>query len=329
VTTLVDRLVAPAPAERLATLRILVGGYATAWATLRLPEHLDYLSQPVRHWHPSGVWTLLDTPPPDAAIVALALAAPLLGLLFTAGWRFAVTGPAFALTLLGLATLDSSWGQVFHTENLMVLHVGILALAPGAADALALGRSRAGADPDPAPGPAGRYGWPVRLCALVVVITYMTAGVAKLRYSGLSWADGTALRHLVAYDNLRKQLLGDRYSPVGTWLVTHGWTFRPLALATLAVELGAGVALLGRWWRTGWVVAAWLFHVGVLVLMAIVFAYPLTGVAFAPFFPLERLGAAVRPARQKSSTKARSAGVGGSSAQRASNSTAKTRRPMR
>jgi hypothetical protein len=237
------------------------------------------------------VWALLDAPPPDAAVVGLALGAPLLGLLFAAGWRFAVIGPAFALTLLGLATIDSSWGQIFHTENLMVLHVGILALAPGAADALAVGRSRA------VPAPAGRYGWPVRLCAVVVVLTYTTAGVAKLRYSGLAWADGDALRHLVAYDNLRKQLLGDRYSPVGTWLVTHGWTFRPLALATLAVELGAGVALLGRWWRTGWVIAAWLFHLGVLALMAIVFAYPLTGVAFAPFFPLERLPARLRLAR--------------------------------
>jgi hypothetical protein len=293
VTTVVDRLVAPAPAERLAALRILVGAYATAWAVLRLPEHLDHLSQPVPHWHPSGVWALLDAPPPDVVVVALALAAPLLGLLFTAGWRYAVTGPAFALTLLGLATLDSSWGQIFHTENLMVLHVGILALAPGAADALAVGRSPAGAPP------SSRYGWPVRLCAAVVVVTYVTAGVAKLRYTGISWADGTALRHLVAYDNLRKHLLGDRYSPVGTWLVTHGWTFRPLALATLAVELGAGVALLGRWWRTGWVIAAWLFHLGVLALMAIVFAYPLSGVAFAPFFPLEHLPARLRRARAR------------------------------
>jgi hypothetical protein len=193
------------------------------------------------------------------------------------------------LTLLRLATLDSSWGQIFHTENLMVLHVGILALAPRAADAVAVGR------PHPArTEPAGWYGWPVRLCAVVVVITYVTAGLAKLRYSGLAWADGSGLRNLVAYDNLRKQLLGDRYSPLGTWLVTHGWTFRPQAIATLAVELGAPVALLGNRWRTAWVGAAWTFHLGVLALMAILFAYPLSGVAFAPFFRLERLAAKVR-----------------------------------
>jgi hypothetical protein len=64
---------------------------------------------------------------------------------------------------------------------------------------------------------------------------------------------------------------------------------------TVTVELGAWVALLGGRWRTAWVVAAWLFHVGVLALMAILFAYQLSGVAFAPFFRLERLAARVGP----------------------------------
>lgn len=288
----VERFLAPAPPERLATLRILVGAFATAWATVRLPEHLAQAGRPAHHWHPSGIWSLLDAPPPDLVVDGLALALPVLGLLFVVGWRFGAVGPTFALGLLAVATLDSSWGQIFHTENLMVLHVAILALAPGAADVLAVGRRRMS-------GPSGRYGWPVRLCGVVVVITYMTAGVAKLRYSGLGWASGRALRNLVAYDNLRKQLLGDRYSPVGTWLVGHGWAFRPLAVATLAVELGAWVVLLGRGWRTAWVAAAWAFHVGVLALMAIVFAYPLSGVAFAPFFRLERLAAAAERRRPR------------------------------
>ena len=186
--------------------------------------------------------------------------------------------------MLLLATLDSSWGQIFHTENLMVLHVGIVALAPGAADALALGRRSPASRP-----PDDGYGWPVRLCAVVVVITYVVAGLAKLRYSGLGWADGAALRHLVAYDNLRKKLLGDSYSPVGTWLVGYGWVFPALAAATLTVELGAWTAFLGQRWRTAWVAAAWMFHVGVLALMAILFPYQLSGIAFAPFFRLERL----------------------------------------
>jgi hypothetical protein len=284
VTSALDRLVAPAPAERLAMLRILVGIYAVGWSLARLSEHLAYTAQPAHRWQPPGVWALSDTPPPDLVVAGLAVGTPMLGLLFVAGWRFLAVGPSFAVALLMLATLDSSWGQIFHTENLMVLHVGIIALAPGAADALALSRRRRVA------GEAdGSYGWPVRLCAGVVVIAYLMAGLAKLRYSGLGWADGSALRNLVAYDNVRKELLGDTYSPVGTWLVGYGWVFPPLAVATLGVELGAWTALLGERWRTAWVVAAWTFHLGVLVLMAILFAYQLSGIAFAPFFRLERM----------------------------------------
>jgi hypothetical protein len=78
-------------------------------------------------------------------------------------------------------------------------------------------------------------------------------------------------------------------------LVPHAWFFTPLAFFTLAVELGAPLALHRRIARA-WVCAAWLFHAGILALMAIVFPYPLAGVAFAPFFPLERIRLR-RPAR--------------------------------
>jgi hypothetical protein len=298
-------LLTPAPARRLAMLRILVGTFAAGWALVRLPAHLGHVDQSPDRWRPVGVLAPLDAPLAGILVVALAVGAPLLGAAFAAGWRYRLIGPATAGAMLVLATLDSSWGQVFHTENLMVLHLAILAAAPAAADAL-VARGPTASDPRPSTGPgagegaepAERYGWPVRLCALVVVLTYTIAGLAKLRIGGLAWLDGDTLRHLVAHDNLRKALLGDPHSPIGTRLVAHHWAFPPLAIATLAVELGAGVALLGGRLRTAWVVAAWLFHVGVLALMAVVFAYPLSGVAFAAFFPLERLRLARPPARR-------------------------------
>jgi hypothetical protein len=288
---LAARFLAPAPPERLAVLRILVGAYAVGWSLVRLPAHLGHVDQPGSRWQPIGVLAPFSDPLPDAAIIALAIGTPLLGVLYVAGWRFAASGPAFAIALLVLATLDSSWGQIFHTENLMVLHVGIVALVPAAAHALALGRTPGGRPP---PGTShGRYGWPVRLAAVVVVIAYMIAGLAKVRVEGPGWAGGDVLRNLVAYDNLRKELLGDVYSPLGTHLVGLPWLFPPLAATTVAIELGAWVALLGGRWRTIWVLAAWVFHVGVLALMAILFPYQLSGVAFAPFFRLERLASVV------------------------------------
>jgi hypothetical protein len=283
----VEWLIAPAPAARLAMLRILVGVYATAWTVVRLPAHLAHTDQVVARWQPVGVLAPLESPPADPAVLLLAGAAPLLGVLFVAGWRYRAIGPLFAVAVLLLATLDSSWGQVFHTEHLLVLHLLILAVAP-AADVLATGRRRA--TPDPAAD--GRYGWPVRLAAVVVVLTYVITGIAKLRIGGLDWLDGDALRNWVAHDNLRKAVLGDSYSPIGRHLVRHAWPFPPIAVLTVIVELGAWVALLGGRLRTAWVVAAWLFHVGVLALMAILFPYQLTGVAFAAFFRLERLPSA-------------------------------------
>lgn len=285
-------LLAPAPAARLAALRIAVGAYAALWALVRLPAHLDHADQPAGRWQPVGVLAPLDSPPPDAAVVALSLLAPVLAALLAAGWAYRVVAPTGAGAVLVLATLDSSWGQVFHTENLMVLHLVVLALAPTAADALVLRRPH-----DPPDDP--RYGWPVRLAALVVVLTYLITGLAKLRIAGAGWIDGETLRHLVAYDNVRKGVLGDSYSPLGTTLVAHAWVFGPLAALALAVELASWTALLGGRWRTAWVAAAWSFHLGVLALMAIVFAYPLSGVAFAPFFRLEALVERTRDRRRR------------------------------
>lgn len=277
----------PANATRLAVFRILVGAYATGWSLLRFPEHLGQIDRPGNRWHPVGVLSWLDGAPADAVIVAVAIAAPLLSLAFMVGWRFRAVGPVTAVVLLVVMTLDSSWGQVFHTENLVVLHAAVLAASP-AADALVPGRARR-AERIVRRRTADDYGWALSLAAAIVAITYVLAGIAKLRIAGWSWLDGDVLRHLVAHDNLRKAVLGDTHSPIGTALVAHRWVFTPMAIASVLVELAAPLALLGGRLRTAWVTAAWTFHVGVLVLMAVLFAYPLVGVAFAPFFALERL----------------------------------------
>lgn len=110
----------------------------------------------------------------------------------------------------------------------------------------------------------------------------------KLRNGGWDWVDGGVLRNQIAYDNLRKELLGSQHSPIGGWLVRYAWVFPPFAWATMAIELGAPIALLGGRWRTVWVVGAWLFHVGIVILMAISFPYQVSGIAYACFFRPER-----------------------------------------
>ena len=89
-------------------------------------------------------------------------------------------------------------------------------------------------------------------------------------------------------DALRKIELGSTHSPLGPWLLGHTWLFAPLSAISLATELLAPLALLGVRVAAVWCVCAWSFHAGVLALMAIAFPYPLSGCAFAAFFPLER-----------------------------------------
>ena len=272
---------APAPPERLATLRIALGGYAVVYLLARFVHMIRASRGSAHSFEPVGPVTLLAHPLPPLLSDLVLVVTLLCGIAFVVGWRFRVFGPLFAAGLLWALSYRNSWGMIFHTENLVVLHVGILALAPSHA---ALARD---APPVPAAS-AARYGWPIRLMAAVTVLTYVIAGTAKLRNSGIEWVTADILRNYVAYDNLRKAELGDLYSPVGALLVRYGWLFPPLAAASLIVELGAPLALVRRRWAAVWAGCAWSFHVGVLAVMAIFFPYQVLGMAYLPFFRVER-----------------------------------------
>ncbi|MBT8165687.1 MAG: HTTM domain-containing protein, partial [Acidimicrobiia bacterium] len=247
-----------APARRLAVVRILVGLYATVFVAIRTFHWLDVARLPVRRFDPVGVLGGLGGPLSPSTVAGLSGMALLTAVAFTLGWRFRWVAPVFASLLLVLTTHGNSWGQILHTENLLVLHVIILAFSP-ADVAFAVGRRQPSDDT-----PRHDYGWALRIMTLVVVIAYVIAGLAKLRNGGFDWLTGDVLRNQVAHDNLRKILLGDIYSPVGAWLVQFAWLFPPMAIASVLVELGAPVALLGDRWKKAWAGAAWAFHVGVL-----------------------------------------------------------------
>jgi len=272
-----------APARRLAVVRILVGSYAAVFIAIRSFHWLDVARLPERRFDPVGVLGALTRPLPPTMVGLLAAVALALAVAFLLGWRFRIVAPLFTLVLLVLTTHGNSWGQILHTENLLVLHVIILAFSPADA-AYAVGRREPVDEVS-----RHEYGWALRIMTLVVVVAYLIAGLAKLRNGGFDWLTGDVLRNQVAHDNLRKIVLGDVHSPVGAWLVQFGWLFPPMAIASVLVELGAPVVLLGGRWRTAWAGAAWAFHVGVLALMAILFPYPISGIAFVSMLPVEKL----------------------------------------
>jgi len=281
----------PAPAERLATLRIITGLFATGYLLVRLPHWADFSRMQASQFRPIGVASILDVALAPSLTWPIAIAAVLAGVAFVAGYRFRWTGPLFAVLLLWVTTYRSSWGMIFHTENLLVLHVIALAGAP-AADALSIDAPPIGArngEPEPS---HGRYGWPIKLMSAVTVASYLMAGIAKLRLTGLEWATSDFLQHYVAYDALRKAELGSIVSPIGTWLLEVEWLWKPVATASLLVELAAPLALLHRRIGVIWCGCALLFHLGVLAIMTIMFPYVLFGFGYASFFRCERLSAA-------------------------------------
>jgi hypothetical protein len=291
-----------APATRIGFLRVLVGTFVLAYLAARIGHLIGYAGFDPGHFRPVGVVAVLDRPLLPWVVRGLGIATLVMAVPFLLGWRFHVTGPVFAALLLWTITYRNSWGMIWHTENLMVIQVIILALAPSA-DAWSLDARRRGAPAEP----DRRYGWPLRLMCAVVVIAYVIAGLAKLRNAGGGWMFGDELRNYVATDNLRKILLGDWYSPLAAPLLHVEWLFQFLAFATVALEVGAPVALLGRRWALGWVIAAMSFHWGVLALMMIGFPYQMCGVGFACFFRVERLGEWLRRRLGRSSPAPQSA----------------------
>jgi len=274
---------APAPAERLALLRIACGAFAVVYLAVHAGGFTSVARFDPLQFEPVGPLAPMTSPLHPYAVYALHAMTLLCGVAFTLGAAFRVTGPVFALLLLFLTSYRSSWGMIFHTDNLLTMHVLVLGVSP-AGDALARGKSRT----LPAP-PDGRYGWPIRVLCAVTTLTYLLAGIAKLRTSGYDWVSGDVLRTQIAYDNLRKIELGSIHSPLGAWLVSVAWIFPPLAAVSLVLELGAPIALIGSRLAVYWVALAWSFHLGVLATMAIAFPYPLSTVAYLPFFPVERI----------------------------------------
>lgn len=268
---------APAPAERLAAVRILVGLFGFGWVTARLVE-LHRVASLAHGFEPVGPVRLVGEPLPPGVVLAIGVATSLLMLLFVLGVAYRVVAPLAALALAFTIGYRNSWGMPFHTENLLVLHVIALAIAP-AADVWAIGKPRTS---------ALGYGWALKLLLALTASTYVLAGVAKLRLSGLDWIDGETLRNHIAIDNLRKAMFGDPTAPFATTLLEHPGILAGFSVMSIALELGAPAMLVGgrvgRWWAAG----LWGFHVGVVLLMNIWFPYPLFGFAFLPLFPVER-----------------------------------------
>lgn len=276
ITRLLDRYFAPVPYLRFITVRALVSIFIACYCIGRFRVLTDFSRFAPERFTPVGPVALFQTPVPHSVNVITVVATIVLAVTFGIGRFTKITGLSLALLVLWVTSYRNSWGMLFHTENLLALHVTVLAAA-------SLFVEREVEDHDSVSG------WPLRLMSAITVATYLLAGIAKLRNSGMAWLDGEILRNYIAFDCLRKAELASEYSRLGALMVQQTALFHPLAWATMALELGAPLALTHRYVRWTWIATAWGFHMGVQLIMWIGFPYPLSLIAYASLLPVERL----------------------------------------
>ena len=277
---------APAPPERLALLRILVGLWSLHYIGRRASMFERIARTDASLCRPVGPAAVLRKPVSPRGFRVLLRASQLANLAFVFGWRHRATGPLYGTSLLWLLSYRNSWSMVFHNDNALVLHALVLGVSP-AADALSVdslaAKHRGGA-------PHARYVWPIKLINTITIATYFLAGVAKLKGPlGRRWATGESLRSQVAADGLRKELLGEHAAPLALRLYDQLAVYRLLALGSLVIEMGAPAALVDRRLARLWALGAFGMHWGIFPIMKIRFRYQMAGLIFAPFSELERL----------------------------------------
>lgn len=270
--------------ERLALLRIVTGLFALWYMVSRFQMMVKIAAGNARLFEPVGLTQWLSEPLPLAVFQGLLWLTIGLCVLYILGWKFRVTGPAFALIFLLLMCYRNSWSMIYHNYNGLVLHILVIGFT-AAADALSIDAKHR-----KAASPHWHYGWPVMLISAATAVTYLLSGLAKVTGDlAWAWVDGSAMRSQVAVDALRKVMLGGgEPTLLFEWLYPHTSLFLFFGLMTMVVELGAPMALLHRKISYGWVLLTWGMHWGILFIMGIEFPYQLTGAVFLSFLPIEQ-----------------------------------------
>ena len=145
--------------------------------------------------------------------------------------------------------------------------------------------------------------WGFTLVLTLLVVTYFTAGISKIRYGGTDWLDGSTLsfylqNHDYKYPGSRQLLIAntsqtntanfkDHYgfqahtygnyqrskfnTNIASWLVSKPAMISFFALLTIVVEVCGFVAFINSKWRNAYLITAILMHTSIGVLMGLYF----------------------------------------------------------
>jgi hypothetical protein len=261
---------APASLRDLALVRILAFGTQTLWflPSLAWGLHLAQADQSLYAPLPLLKLFLLPWGPwgearPDALFLTVVWwVAAVGGVLATIGLGSLLALPAAAVANALLVAHQYSYDEFHHPEALMIIALGVLSLAPSgtawSVDALLRrwrrrlrhsGRDSGGAslaDSSAADSDERVFArWPLRLMQWLLVLTYLSAGTAKLRTGGIAWVNGYTLAHHFAGDALRQ---GSEVAMTLASLPPRLWVLP--SIGAVAFELTFVLAILLP--RTAW-----------------------------------------------------------------------------
>lgn len=272
INTLDIFLFKPAPASRLAIIRILTG-FFSLWYLLTRFSMLNSLSKnDLSMYEPVGIMQLFDGPMSASLNSILLILTLVLNIAFITGWKFRWTGRLFALLLLCLFCYRNSWSMIYHNFNLLVLHILIIGFACSGDVLSADSMLRKKKHDTNSLNMHWQYGWPIKLLCIVTVITYFLSGLAKISGElAWEWFTGEAMRSQVGVDTLRKNVLGKETPVIFEWLYTHVWIFFVMGFTSLIAELAAPLILLNKRISKLWVILALLMHWGIYMIWILAF----------------------------------------------------------
>jgi hypothetical protein len=281
------------PLGRIAALRVVGFVFVLldlVWWTPWVRPHRDIAA----FYQPLAIGRLLHLPVPTPRVVdtvelllVLAVAA---GLVLTLRsrpaprWLAHVVGAAVALLYGEWMVIAMSYGKVDHDRFALLVLLAVAAT---------VGPARLG---DRRPDPAA--GWAIRCIQVAVVATYFLAAVAKFRFGGFGWVNGSTLVWAIIR----------RGTPLGDPLLHVPWLLHLTQWGIVAMELGTPLllflehratgphgSLLAARLRTVYLWGLVGFHVATFATISILFLPHV--VCLLAFAPLERAPAALAALR--------------------------------
>ncbi|MDQ3960355.1 MAG: hypothetical protein M3255_08805 [Pseudomonadota bacterium] len=275
----------PAPLLDLAILRIVAVGLQL-WLMLYHYNLMEFLheraSLPDNLYTPLLILKLLLSPfgwgyrPSLEVLIVLYWATVVAGVLALIGLRTNVSLLVFAVGSVTLAAFVYSFGEMHHTDAVMMIALSVLALSPsGQVLSVDAWRHRYLNSPTSQKSNLSEVlyaentfaRWPILLIQWFFVLMYISAFISKMAESGTEWMNGYTLQYYLILDGMRWD------SPLALWASQYHLFLKLLQWVIVIFQATFWVAVI-------WPLARWIyiplglsFHIGILLTLGADF-YP-------------------------------------------------------